>query len=529
MSKKQQELTPLEQAELRLKATRRLVSSKKAQDSLIEFVRLMMPDPNDPDDSSKSRYQVAKHHEVLAAALESVEAGTMPRLIITLPPRHGKSQISSKAFPAWFMGRDPYRQMIVASYSATMAEDFGREVRSYMQTSAFQQVFPNFQLRKGGAAADRVQSEQGGIGVFVGAGGALTGRGADCLLIDDPIKDREDANSATMREKLWGWFTDVAMTRLMGGMGRVVIIMTRWHEDDLVGRLTDPNNACYNEEEAKQWKIISFPALAEDDDIMGRQKDEPLWPDRITFEFLSSQRRLNPRGFSALYQGRPAPEEGDFIKRDWLHTYQPLDLPKNLRYYAASDHAVSTAQDRDPTVLMMVGVDESDNIWVLPDIFWRRVETDDVVDGMIDLMARYKPLIWWAERGHISKSIGPFLRKRMAEEQVYCAIDEVVPVKDKQTRAQAIRGRMSMGKVRFPGFAPWWEAARQQMLTFPAGKHDDFVDTIAYIGLGLGRMTTPSISRKEKPAPPVGSLGWVKSKSDKDKKKQAMMKSIAGF
>ena len=863
MARKKQELTPLEEAELQLKAAKRLLTARKAQENLLDFVRMMMPDPEDPDNTDRSRYAIARHHEVFAAALEAVERGEIPRLIITVPPRHGKSQLASKAFPAWFMGRDPYRQMIVASYSSTMAEDFGREVRQYMQSPTYQQIFPNCQLRKGGASSDRIQTEQGGIGVFVGAGGALTGRGADCLtgdtlvitekgeipikklaelsspckvlsineqeqlewrnitaianrktdgfyritttkgrvveatgehpffvegewrkadqltpgdrlmcamrkadsaivsgndkngearlepnvllkplrlqpfqrktgknrttvqrvrdyllsqkarallfigvqgysqekkdgkeqgevannslsdlrkddpdqhellhssnlrkdlrgtaslnsnerekepdiqrwdmdesasstqhqnvrqgekssegarssrmcgvrldgapscsshqyecdgqqdhqscnfvqemsheipcqgeieteedfvamvervceptvvwniqvegtenffangicchnclLIDDPVKDREDADSTTMRNKLWGWFTDVAMTRLMGGMGRVVIIMTRWHEDDLVGRLTDPNNQYYNADEAKQWKIIHFTALAEEGDIMGREKDEPLWGERVTKEFLVSQRRMNPRGFAALYQGRPAPEEGDFFKREWLATYQPGDLPRNLRIYCASDHAVSTAQDRDPTVLMAAGVDEDDNIWILPDVWWRREETDNVVDAMLEMMARHKPLIWWAERGHISKSIGPFLRKRMQEEQVYCAIDEVVPVKDKQTRAQAIRGRLAMGKVRFPGFAPWWEAARHQMLTFPSGKHDDFVDTLAYIGLGLGRMTTATSPVRKKAEPTVGTLAWVKHRAGIEARYKAQAKTIAGF
>lgn len=521
--------TAIEIAEMQLKATRRLLATKKAKDSLIEFVRLMMPSPEDPDSACLSRYIVATHHQVLAAALEAVERGELPRLIITLPPRHGKSQIASKAFPAWFMGRDPYRQLIVASYSAEMAEDFGRTVREYMQTPTYQQIFPGCSLRKGGAASDRVETKEGGIGVFVGAGGALTGRGADVLLIDDPVKHREDANSATMRDKLWGWFTDVAMTRLMGGMGRVVIIQTRWHEDDLVGRLTDPTNRHYNAENAAMWKIIAFPALAEDDDIMGRKRDEPLWPERITFKFLDSQRRLSPKGFAALYQGRPAPEDGDFFKKEWMTTYQPNELPRNLRKYCSSDHAVSLAQDRDPTVLIPCGVDEEGTIWILPDVWWRRAETDDVVDAMMELMSQHKPLIWWAERGHISKAIGPFLRKRMQEEAVYCAIDEVVPVKDKQTRAQSIQGRMSMGKVRFPGFSPWWEAARQQMLTFPAGKNDDFVDAIAYIGLGLGRMATATAPRKPINTARVGSIEWVKASSIQTKHQSEMKKALAGF
>ena len=524
----QARLKAIADAERQVKAAKRMLACRRAKDDLLSFTRLLMPDPEDVDDADRSRYDTAKHHEVIAAALQEVEAGRMPRLIVTIPPRHGKSQLCSKAFPAWFMGRDPYRQMIVASYSATMAEDFGREVRAYMQTAAYRQIFPRCELRKGGAAADRIQTVEGGIAAFVGAGGALTGRGADCLLIDDPVKDREDADSPTMRDKLWSWFTDVAMTRLMGGMGRVVIIMTRWHEDDLVGRLTDPSNRFYNHEEAKQWKILHLPALAEDGDIMGRKKDEPLWPGRITKDFLISQRRLNPRGFAALYQGHPTPDTGDFFKSDWLVTYTPMQLPKNLRYYIASDHAVSAQQERDATVLLPVGVDEDDNIWVLPDVWWRRAETDDVVDAMLDLMRAKRPLIWWAEKGHITKSIGPFLRKRMQEEGIYSAIEEVTPAKDKQTRAQAIRGRMSMGKVRFPGFAPWWEAARNELLKFPAGKHDDFIDALAYIGLGLGRIHSATAPVAPKKTVQTGSLEWVKW-SAKQEAKRKMLANFQGF
>lgn len=522
-------ITSLEAAEIELVAARRLLTAKKASDSLIDFARLMMPDPNHPDDALFSRYKVAKHHVILAETLEQVEKGLISRLIITLPPRHGKSQIASKSFPAWYMGKDPYRQMIVASYSDTMAKDFGREVRAYMQSPAYKQVFPNCNLRKGGAASDLLQTQEGGLCVFVGVGGAIIGRGAHCLLLDDLVKNREEADSPTYRNSQWGWFTDVAMSRLMGGMGQVVIINTRWHEDDLVGRLTDPTNPHYKESIAKQWKVIAFPALAEDNDLLGREKDEPLWPDHITKEFLVSQRDLNPKGFSALYQGRPTPEEGDFFKKEWISTYQPSELPKNLRYYCASDHAVSTAQDRDPTVLLAVGVDENDTIWVLPDLWWRRQETDAVVDAMLDMMARYKPLIWWAERGHISKSIAPFLKKRMHEERIYCTIDEVVPAKDKQTRAQAIKGRMSMGKVRFPGFADWWGAAQSELLSFPSGKHDDFCDALSYVGLGLGRMHSATAPSRKVVAPPTGSIAWVLSRSKAQDREKALRKATKGF
>lgn len=495
-------------------AAERLLRLKKAKDSLLDFTRFTLPDPENPDDHTRSRYHAAKHHEVIAAALEEVDAGRMRRLIITMPPRHGKSELASKRFPAWFLGRDPYRQMIFSTYNEEFAQDFGRSVRETMRSPVFQQVFPGCKLRTGSQAADRIQTDEGGLAVFVGRGGALTGRGADLLVIDDPIKDREEANSKSLRDKLWTWFTQVAMTRLMPG-GRVVIIMTRWHEDDLIGRLTDKSNPCFNQEEAANWKILALPAIAVDGDPMGRKPGEALWPERFPIDTLDQIRRLDSMGFSALYQGQPTPDDGEYFKRDWLKTYSsPNELPTNLRVYAASDHAVSIAQDADKTCFGCVGVDEDDNIWVLPDLFWRRAATDAVCDGMLDQMQRNKPILWWAERGHISKAIGPFLRKRMGEERIYCAIDEVTPAKDKQTRAQAIRGRMAMGKVFFPKFATWWQDAQNEMMKFPAGRHDDFVDYMAHIGMGLGLQAAASPIEKRKDGPKTGTLAWVKHSSN---------------
>lgn len=499
-----------------LKAAERMLAAKRAKDDLIEFTRLMMPSPNDPEDANQSRYIAALHHRKIAAALEEVEAGRIERLIITVPPRHGKSQLSSKAFPAWFMGRDPFRQVIVASYSATMAEDFGKEVRAYMQTPAYKQIFPVCELKKGGEASDRLQTEAGGIAAFVGAGGALTGRGANLLLIDDPVKDRADADSETMRNNLWEWFTSVAMTRLMSdaqsAMGRVVIIMTRWHEDDLVGRLTDPSNKHYGAEEAAGWKLLHLPAIAtEDDDVMGRQIGEALWPERISAAFLNSQKRLSAKNFAALYQGSPSPEDGEFFKNEYFVEYGPTELPKNLRLYAASDHAVSTKQTADLTCLMVAGLDDNDELWIMPDLRWSRMDAEQAVKAMLELMKKYKPMFWWAEKGHISMSIGPFLRQQMHAQRIFCAIDEKTPTKDKMTRAQSIQGMMAMRRVHFPRWASWWQEAKDQMMKFPSVKHDDFVDTISWMGQGIASMVTPSalVTQPKQEIALPGSMEWI--------------------
>ena len=516
------------EATRQLSAANRILKARRAKDNLIDFTEFTMPDIAEPDDATKSRYSAQYFHKALAAALEEVEKGNLLRLIVTFPPRHGKSELTSRRFPAWLVGRDPYRHIIFATYNQPFSEDYGRDVRAIIQSDQYKQVFPGTALRKGSAAADRLQTEQGGMLAFVGRGGSSTGRGADFLIIDDPLKDRAEANSATVREELWDWYNDTMSTRLMSDTGAIIIIMTRWHEDDLVGRLTDPANPKFNAEEAATWKIINIPAIAGDDDVLGREPGAALWPEKFGLDYLESFRRRNPSGFSALYQQQPTPEDGELFKTDMLPGYRAGDAPKNLRIYAASDHAVGVKQTNDYTVLLIVGVDEWSNVWLL-DCWWKREKTDKVVDAMIEMMKRWKPVVWWAESGHISKSIGPFLFQRMREEKVFTNIREQVPAADKVTRAQSIIGRAAMGMVRFPIHAPWAEKARQECLKFPQARHDDFVDALAHIGLGLDRLIRAPKEREKTEGPRVGTMGWVKAASESAKKAERLKLNLAGM
>jgi predicted phage terminase large subunit-like protein len=527
-AEKAAEARAAEQAAREISAAQRILKARRAKDSLIEFTEFTLPHVQFPDDATKTRYSAQYFHKALAAALEEVEKGNLLRLIITFPPRHGKSELTSRRFPAWLLGRDPYRNIIFATYNQDFAEDYGRDVRGVLESAQYKQVFPETTLKKGSKAANRLGTEEGGNAFFVGRGGSTTGRGADFLIIDDPLKDRAEANSAVIRQELWDWYQDTATTRLMSDLGAIIIIMTRWHEDDLVGRLTDPTNQYYNAEEAAQWKIINIPAIAEDDDILGRKPGEALWPERFGIDFLERRRRSNPVGFSALYQQRPTPADGDFFKAGYLPTYRPEQLPKNLRVYAASDHAVGVKQTNDRTCLLIVGVDEFDNIWLL-DCWWKREKADKVVEAMIQLMKRWKPLVWWAESGHISKSIGPFLFKRMREEKVYTAVREQTPSADKQQRAQAINGRAAMGMVRFPSASAWAEDARQECLKFPGGRHDDFVDALAHIGLGLDKLLRAPVLSERKTGPKVGTFGWIKEADKKRRREDRRKISLAGM
>lgn len=498
-----------------------------ARDRLMPFVKFTMPDPSDPNDVHKSRYEPAPFHEAIARALEEFERGDFRQLILTMPPRAGKTELATKRFVAWYLGRNPFDNVAVATYSDTMAEDYGSDIRFIMLSPAYKQVFPTMKLRRGGAAKSNIQTEKGGRAVFVGVGGALTGRGANLLVIDDVVKGADEARSPALRDQIWEWFTKVAMTRRMGKK-LVIIIMTRWHSDDVVGRLTDPENPHFSAIEAKNWKIISLPAIAEDDDPLGRQPGQPLWPERYDLDFLAQQQRLDPIGFAALYQQRPTVADGILFRRETIQRYKPADLPDDLRIYCASDHAVATGQRNDFSVFLKVGVDKQSNIYLV-DCFWAKVRTDAAVEAMLAMAGgNMRPSLWWAERGHISKSIGPFLFKRMQETGVYINIREVTPIGDKEQRAQSIAARVAMGKVFIPTGPAWAEKLIDQMLAFPNGNHDDAVDALAYIGLGLQSQFAAAPVRKVEKAPEFGTLDWVKH-TDKWHAAQKRVAAAGGF
>lgn len=515
-----EKLSPAERAELdrMIRATELSVAQRefeglvaRARNELIPFAKVTMPDLSVRDNPYLSRYRDARHHRALGVALEKVEEGDWLNLIITMPPRHGKSELASKRFVAWFVGRDPYRQVIFGTYNEDLAGDTGREIREIFRQDRFQLIFPATTLAKGSQSADRIKTTFGGGVLLAGRGGSVTGRGADLLVVDDPIKGREEAESMAIRKKLWEWYQDDLSTRLLDEMGRKVIIMTRWHEDDLIGRLTDPHNPHYVEEEARRWRILHLPALAEDDDPLGRAPGDPLWPEKFGRAYLEALRRNNARGFASLYQGKPTLDDGDEFKAEWLVGYRSMgEIPADARPYGASDHAVSVREAADKTCAGIGKVDANGHLWIMPDLFWKRSPPDETVEAMLGLITRHGPHTWWAEDDHISKSIGPFLRKRMLEERVTCVIQPSSPAKDMLSRAQAIRGLMALGRVHFPTFAPWWADARDEMLKFPNGRHDDFVSFISHLGRGVDRMIGAARAREPEKEPPRGSMAWFK-------------------
>ncbi|MEJ0017522.1 MAG: terminase family protein [Acetobacteraceae bacterium] len=281
-----------------LDADARTEWQRGCQTHLLDFVRHTMPG-----------YRAAQHHRLICEKLEAVERGECPRLMIFTPPRHGKSELVSRRFPAWFLGRNPTREIISASYGSSLATDFGRDVRNIVASDEFAAVFPGVRLAPDSSAKNRWHTNHRGGYVAAGVGTGITGRGADILNIDDPVQDRAEAESEVTRKAVWAWYTSTAYTRLMPG-GAVVITMTRWHQDDLAGRLLAEADAG-----GDRWEVIRLPAVAvANDDPLGRPVNAPLWPERYNAATLAGIRAaIGEREFGALYQQDPQPPGSTFF------------------------------------------------------------------------------------------------------------------------------------------------------------------------------------------------------------------------
>jgi predicted phage terminase large subunit-like protein len=723
-------------------AAQELLRRRKAKRGLIPFTEYTF-----------QQYVEAAHHTLIAEHLEAVERGDIDRLMINMPPRHGKSELASRRFPAWYLGKHPEHSIIAASYNSDLATDFGRQVRNILQTDEYKALFAT-SLADDSRAANRWNTKEGGAYVAAGVGTAITGRGANILLIDDPLKDREEADSELHRQKVWDWYTSTAYTRLAPG-GRIIVIQcmsgdtpvlmatgeekplrcvlpgdkiatydkgkvstsfvrnwsnngpdrvykirmksgitvkanarhpflvatdggeqwvrtsalkrgdtilrvigangaalnasskgavsrpnarecatrtmgstvgvpvidrlrsilahgathissiatglawqsmnafwpnraefapyagsllvpvtrvpigitssalttvttargledcsattatwqsatarqptcsklprdtygivkdevvevveagvedvfdiqvdrtenfianglvshnTRWHEDDLSGKLLSEQ-----ERGGDHWTRLELPAISAD--------GTALWPEFYPVESLERFRRvLPPRDWSALYQQRPTPEEGDYFKREWFKFYDRL--PNHLRMYGASDYAV-TANGGDYTVHVVCGVDPDDNLYVV-DVWRRQAESHIWVEEFINLVQQHKPLNWGEENGQIVKSLGPFIDKRMRERRIYCRREQMASVADKPTRARSFQARAAMGKVYLPHGAQWVTDLMSEMMTFPAGKHDDQIDALGLIG----RMLDTMVSGRAPKAPEPPESKW---------------------
>lgn len=541
-----------EQIEEELLIGSRVLMQKKARTSMTDYCHLMMPDVEDPDDVNKTEYQRAGHAQMLCDIVERFESGKSKRVAVSIPPQHGKTIHLSQIGLSWIWGKNPRKNILVVTYNQTRADELGHEFRQLIRdTPVFRQVFPEVEFMTEAKSKSFMQNKNGGKIFFIGVGGTITGRTADFIIIDDPFKGDDDEFTEGHLEKIWSWFYKVAYSRA-SNKTKICVIHTRWNEDDLIGRLCDPTHPERNKRYkgiSEDWEFMNIPGVIYDEKLakalglklsvpkntkvieqFGNNPSTALWPKEKSLEFFAQWKRGDPRSFSALVMGSPTPDDGMYFTQDMIVAYQPEDLPANLRIYGASDHAVSEKQQRDKTVIGCVGIDEEDNIWILPDLVWDQMETDRTVEELLAKFRHHQPSVWWMESELISKSFGPFLRKRMVEERIYTMIDPVVPTKDKMTRARSIQGRMSMKKVFFPAFAPWFQDAKNQLMRFPYATNDDFVDWIAWIGLGLTKELAASSYRPPKnKVPKTGTMAWLLYNSEQQKIENDRLKHSKGW
>jgi predicted phage terminase large subunit-like protein len=335
---------------------------------------------------------------------------------------------------------------------------------------------------------------------------------------------------------VWNWFTRVANTRCHS-LSWQIIIQTRWSEDDLIGRLTNPDNRHYDPEIAKQWTYINIPSIMDDEEIaaaLGKKVGDALWPARFSLQLLDTARRLDPVGFSALHQGKPTPVEGAFYKVDhFSRGYSSVaDLPKNMRYYMTGDLAVSTEITADKSAVGVWGLDERDELWLLPDLYWERKSSDQSVDQIIDFLKRYPIQEAFFEKGQLDRAIRPFLYKRMTEEKQYAPITGMPVSGSKGARSISFRGRCAQGKVHWPVFAPWWPKFKNVMLRFTGSgddPEDDPCDMCALIGQALGNTFKAGKQQEASNVIRVGTLQWTRWAADRERRQRARFKNVAGY
>jgi predicted phage terminase large subunit-like protein len=385
-----------------------------------------------------------------------------------------KSTYISVLLPAWYLARHPTHSVLAATHSVEFAERWGRRVRNDIMLES---ATLGIALAPDSQAAARWALTAGGEYYGVGAGVGIAGFRADLGIGDDFFGSREDAFSETVRRKRWDWYIDDFSARLKPGAKRM---NTRWHEEDVAGRVL-----AQIEKRIVRGKVISIPAIAEaDDDPLGRAPGEYLWDEPHGYDYgaflRARQREASPMMWSALYQQRPAPEEGDYFKAEWLRTYESLPDRAELRLYGASDYAV-TADGGDYTVHIVVALDPQGRMYVVD--LWRQQASSDVwVERLCDLVRKWQPAEWAEETGQIRAGVGPFLFKRMIERSAFVYRRQFPTRGDKAVRAQSIRGRMAMQGLYLPSRAPWVAAFQRELLTFPAGAHDDQVDALSLIG-----------------------------------------------
>ena len=442
--------------QMRLELRLRLLElQEKASDKFLDFCRYVWPE-----------MLVGEHHRIIAEALDRVIAGKCKRLMIAMPPRHGKSQMGSYLFPAYLMGRDPRSKLIVASHTAELAQRFGRMIRNLMEEDKYKELFPNMLLSVDSKAAGRWNTQQGCEAFFIGKGGAMTGRGGDVIILDD-ILDEQDAMSDTAMENTWEWYTSGPRQRLQPN-GSIVVINTRWKTDDLSGRLLK----MHGQLKSDQWELLEFPAIL--------PSGGSLWPGFWPIEELEKVKMaIGLKKWNAQWQQQPTNDDGAVLKRNWWRRWKHDEPPECSYVIQTYDTAYSKKETADYSVISTWGVfvpsaDSGPNLillsvkrgrWDFPEL--KRVAKDEY---------RY----WNPDNVLIeAKATGTPLQQELRKMGIPVTMYAPGGRKsgqDKISRANAVAPILESGMIWYPEQQDWAEEMVEECAAFPNGSHDDQVD-----------------------------------------------------
>lgn len=441
-------------------AAQQIQRIRDARNDLISYAQYIDP-----------RYKADPFHRLLADKLQAVSRGDIKRLMVLCPPRFGKSYLTSVMFPSWFMAQNPGQHVIAASFNQELATTNSRQARAIVASPDFGRLFPHLSMSEHSSAADRWELTSGQKYFGVGVGSGLTGRGGHLILIDDPIKDREEADSETARNRLSDWYKEVLFTRVMQG-GRIVLIQTKWHFDDLAGRLERE----MERPGATQWDILKLPALCEDEnDPLGRKIGESLSPNLWTVEELEDRRMvLGERGWSALYQQRPVNMKGGMFKPAWFERITPIELPKNTNRVRAWDLGATVKGDPTAGVLMSR---DSKGVYYIEDVVTLKgtpLEVEKLIHATAAKDGRGTRIMIPQDPGQAGIAQSQALIRSLAGYNVRA----IRPSGSKEVRASAFAAQCEANNVKLVDRPSeiWIDPFLAELASFPLGRHDDQID-----------------------------------------------------
>jgi predicted phage terminase large subunit-like protein len=447
--------------QLRLKVERTWIEHiKLCQDNFLYFVMNVWPEFICRTDKDPNRWG---HHQHIAHEFTNIAKNKKGRLIVNMPPRHTKSEFASVYFPAWMIGKNPKMKLMQVSHNAELSARFGAKVRNLIDSAEFKEIFGDVKLREDSKAKGRWETNQGGEYYAAGVGGSITGRGADLLIIDDPHTEQDSLSDSAM-ERTFDWYLSGPRQRLQPG-GSIVLVMTRWAQDDLTGRLIKSES----EPKADKWQKISFPAIL--------PSGNPVWPEYWNLEELEKVKAsLSVRNWSAQYMQEPSSEEGAIIKRDWWIPW-PYEMPILKHVIQSYDTAFSKKETADYSAITTWGIfkpeDGAADAIMLIDAIRGRFDFPELKAVALDQYKYWQPETTIIE----AKASGQPLLQEFRRMGI--PVMDFTPGrgKDKHSRVNAVAPVFESGQVYYPKDEKFAEEVIEECAAFPHGEHDDYVDS----------------------------------------------------